>query len=159
MSSAASSLVNKVWNYCNLLRDDGVPTATTSSSSPIFSSSKWIMSGPARRTTRSPLSPKITTGPASSKWTAFVRYYNPKNRHQRSETERFRCFSYEDLIKRDKANLDIFWLRDDSLGDSSDLPDPAVLAAEIVEDLQAALDQFAQIAADLGVTERDAGTG
>jgi hypothetical protein len=54
------------------------------------------------------------------------------------------------LIKRDKANLDIFWLRDDSLGDSSDLPDPAVLAAEIVEDLQAALDQFAQIAADLG---------
>jgi hypothetical protein len=81
----------------------------------------------------------------------FVRCYNPANRHQRSETERFRCFSYQDLIKRDKANLDIFWLRDDSLGDSSDLPDPAVLAAEIVEDLQAALDQFAQIAADFGV--------
>ena len=57
---------------------------------------------------------------------------------------------YEDLIKRDKANLDIFWLRDDSLGDSSDLPDPAGLAAEILEDLQAALDQLAQIAADLG---------
>ena len=89
----------------------------------------------------------------------FVRCYNPGNRHQRSEGERFRCFSYEDLIKRDKANLDIFWLRDDSLGDSSDLPDPAVLAAEIVEDLQAALDQFAQIAADLGVGERDPGSG
>ena len=72
---------------------------------------------------------------------------------QRSETERFRCFSYEDLVKRDKANLDIFWLRDDSLGDSSDLPDPAILAAEIVEDLQAALDQFAQIAADLAAGE------
>ena len=85
----------------------------------------------------------------------FVRCYNPANRHQRTETERFRCFSYEDLIKRDKANLDIFWLRDDSLGDSSDLPDPAVLAAEIVEDLQAALDQFAQIAADLGPSEPD----
>src|SRR5271157_4887132 len=83
----------------------------------------------------------------------FVNCYNPANRHQRTETERFRCFSYEDLIKRDKANLDIFWLRDDSLGDSSDLPDPAVLAAEIVEDLQAALDQFAQIAADLGPGE------
>jgi hypothetical protein len=83
----------------------------------------------------------------------FVSSYNPANRHQRSETERFRCFSYEDLLKRDKANLDIFWLRDDSLGDSSDLPDPAVLAAEIVEDLQAALDQFAQIAADLSVPE------
>ena len=88
----------------------------------------------------------------------FVRCYNPENRHQRSETERFRSFSYEDLIKRDKANLDIFWLRDDSLGDSSDLPDPAVLAAEIVEDLQAALDQFAQIAADLAATERATGT-
>ncbi len=89
----------------------------------------------------------------------FVRCYKPGNRHQRSEGERFRRFSYEDLIKRDKANLDIFWLRDDSLGDSSDLPDPAVLAAEIVEDLQAALDQFAQIAADLGVSERDPGSG
>ena len=46
-------------------------------------------------------------------------------------------------MKRDKANRDIFWLRDDSLGDSSDLPDPAILAAEIVEDLQAALDLLA----------------
>jgi type I restriction enzyme M protein len=85
----------------------------------------------------------------------FVRCYNPENRHQRTETESFRCFSYEDLIKRDKANLDIFWLRDDSLGDSSNLADPAILAAEIIEDLQAALDQFAQIAADLGATERE----
>jgi type I restriction enzyme M protein len=89
----------------------------------------------------------------------FVRCYNPENRHQRTETDRFRCFSYEDLIKRDKANLDIFWLRDDSLGDSSDLPDPAILAAEIVEDLQAALDQFAQIAADLAGVEPAAGNG
>jgi type I restriction enzyme M protein len=84
----------------------------------------------------------------------FVRCYSPAIRHQRSETERFHCFSYDELIKRDKANLDIFWLRDDSLGDSSDLPDPGVLAAEIVEDLQAALDQFAQIAADLAAGER-----
>jgi type I restriction enzyme M protein len=80
----------------------------------------------------------------------FVACYNPANRHVRKETERFHSFSYEDLIKRDKTNLDIFWLRDDSLGDSDDLPDPAILAAEIVEDLQAALDQFAEIAADLG---------
>ena len=80
-----------------------------------------------------------TRSPAPT-WTTLSAY-NPGNRHQRAETERFRSFPYEDLIKRDKANLDIFWLRDDSLGDSSDLPDPAVLAAEIVEDLQAALDQ------------------
>jgi type I restriction enzyme M protein len=83
----------------------------------------------------------------------FVSGYNPDNRHKRIETERFRSFSYEDLIKRDKTNLDIFWLRDDSLGDSSDLPDPAILAAEIIDDLQAALDQFAQIAADLGAVK------
>jgi type I restriction enzyme M protein len=89
----------------------------------------------------------------------FVRCYNPENRHKRTETERFHSFSYDELVKRDKANLDIFWLRDDSLGDSSDLPDPAVLAAEIVEDLQAALDQFAQIAADLGAGEPEPGRG
>ena len=52
-------------------------------------------------------------------------------------------------MKRDKASLDIFWLRDESLEDSDNLPPPDVIAAEIVEDLQAALDQFAQIAADL----------
>jgi hypothetical protein len=86
----------------------------------------------------------------------FVRRYNRANRHERAETERFRGFSYEDLMKRDRANLDIFWLRDDSLGDSSELPDPAVLVAEIVEDLQAALDQFAQIAADLPERENRA---
>jgi type I restriction enzyme M protein len=53
------------------------------------------------------------------------------------------------LQKRDKLSLDITWIRDESLEDTDNLPDPPVLAAEIVEDLQAALDQFAQIAADL----------
>jgi type I restriction enzyme M protein len=62
---------------------------------------------------------------------------------------------YYDLLKRDKTNLDIFWLRDESLGNSSDLPDPAILAAEIVGDLQATLDQFAQIAADLAASGRN----
>jgi type I restriction enzyme M protein len=86
----------------------------------------------------------------------FVTRYNPENRHARKESERFKAFSYDDLIKRDKTSLDIFWLRDETLEDSENLPDPAVLAAEIVEDLQAALDQFAQIAADLapGTTEQ-----
>jgi type I restriction enzyme M protein len=79
----------------------------------------------------------------------FIACYNPENRHDRREAERFRAFSYEDLIKRDKASLDIFWLRDESLEDSENLPNPSVLAAEIVEDLQAALDQFSLIAADL----------
>jgi type I restriction enzyme M protein len=52
-------------------------------------------------------------------------------------------------MKRDKVSLDIFWLKDDSLEDSANLPDPDVIAAEIAEDLQAALDQFVQIAAEL----------
>jgi len=72
-----------------------------------------------------------------------------QNRYERKETERFKAFSYEDLSKRDKANLDIFWLKDESLEDSANLPDPDVIAAEIAEDLEAALQQFAAIAEDL----------
>jgi type I restriction enzyme M protein len=53
------------------------------------------------------------------------------------------------LLKRDKVSLDIFWLKDESLEDSANLPDPDVIATEIAEDLEAALDQFAQIASDL----------
>jgi hypothetical protein len=79
----------------------------------------------------------------------FVSSYNAENRHERKETERFKSFTYEDLLKRDKVSLDIFWLKDESLEDSANLPDPDVIAAEIAEDLQAALDQFTQIAADL----------
>ena len=70
----------------------------------------------------------------------FVACYNPENRHQRKESERFRAFTYDDLLKRDKVSLDIFWLKDDSLEDSANLPDPDVIASEIAEDLQAALD-------------------
>src|SRR5881396_980696 len=79
----------------------------------------------------------------------FVASYHAENRHTRKEVERFKCFSYEDLTKRDKLNLDIFWLKDESLEDSANLPDPDIIAAEIVEDLQAALAQFAEIATDL----------
>src|SRR5450432_3373642 len=79
----------------------------------------------------------------------FVTCYNPKNRHERKESERFKSFTYEDLIKRDKVNLDIFWLKDEALEDSANLPAPEIIAADIVEDLQAALSQFAEIAADL----------
>ena len=72
----------------------------------------------------------------------FVACYHAENRHKRKETDRFRAFSYDDLVKRDKASLDIFWLKDDSLEDAANLPAPDVIAAEIVEDLQAALDEF-----------------
>ena len=73
---------------------------------------------------------------------AFVKAYNPANRTKRKESERFRRFSYADLQARDKLNLDIFWLKDDSLEDTSKLPPPAEIAAEIVENLEAALEQF-----------------
>jgi len=56
-------------------------------------------------------------------------------------------------MRRDKVNLDIFWLRDESLEDSANLPEPDVLAVEIVEDLQAALEQFKGISGDLGQDE------
>jgi type I restriction enzyme M protein len=82
----------------------------------------------------------------------FVACYKPDNRHLREESERFHVFDYEDLLKRDKVSLDIFWLRDESLEDGDNLPPPGVIAAEIVEDLQAALDQFAQVTADLNGT-------
>jgi type I restriction enzyme M protein len=79
----------------------------------------------------------------------FVTCYHPENRHERVESERFRAFSYEDLLKRDKLNLDIFWLRDESLEDSANLLPPEIIAQEIVEDLQAALEQFNLIESDL----------
>lgn len=86
----------------------------------------------------------------------FVRLYSPANRHQRQATwsaenpdGRWRVYDYEELIARDKASLDIFWLKDESLADSDNLPPPDVIAQEIVEDLEAALAQFRLIAADL----------
>lgn len=82
----------------------------------------------------------------------FVACFNPENRHERKESgpeRRWRSFAYEELLKRDKLNLDIFWLRDKSLEDSENLPEPDVLAQEIADDLQTALEQFAAIAAEL----------
>lgn len=87
----------------------------------------------------------------------FVECYNPANRHQRKGTwtekrnpdGRWRAFGYDEIISRDKASMDIFWLRDESLEESENLPDPEVIAADIVEDLGAALEQFKEIAVDL----------
>jgi type I restriction enzyme M protein len=70
----------------------------------------------------------------------FVTCYHPKNRHLRTESERFKAFSYTDLTKRDKVNLDIFWLKDERLEDSANLPAPEVIAREITDDLEAALE-------------------
>ncbi len=86
----------------------------------------------------------------------FIKCYNPENRHQRKATwsekkpdGRWRSYTYDELISRDKASLDIFWLKDESLEASDNLPDPDVIAQEIVEDLEAALEQFREITSDL----------
>jgi type I restriction enzyme M protein len=79
----------------------------------------------------------------------FVACYNPKNRHQRKESERFKSLAYDDLLKRDKVNLDIFWLKDEALEESANLPAPEIIAQEIADDLEAALEQFSTIAEDL----------
>lgn len=90
----------------------------------------------------------------------FVTCYNPANRHQRKaawsgkETDgRWRAYEYDELISRDKAGLDIFWLKDESLEASDNLPEPGVISREIVDDLEAALEQFRLIAEDLGEGE------
>lgn len=79
----------------------------------------------------------------------FVGCYSPDNRFNRHESERFRAFTYEELVHRDNVSLDIFWLKDDSLEDSENLPDPDILAKDIAENLGAALEQFTSIYEDL----------
>ncbi len=109
----------------------------------------------------------------------FVKCYNPENRHQRKATwkekaapspqpspargegvgndGRWRAYTYDEISARDKVSLDIFWLRDESLSESDNLPDPDILAQEIVDDLEAALEQFREIATDLGNEPSKAG--
>jgi type I restriction enzyme M protein len=79
----------------------------------------------------------------------FVACYCAPNRAKRKESDRFRRFGYDLLIKRDKVNLDIFWLKDDSLDDPDLLPAPEEIAAEIVESLETALEKFRKVAASL----------
>lgn len=84
--------------------------------------------------------------------TDFITCYHPVNRFQRKPTYtpdnpngRWRQFTYDEIMARDKTSLDIFWLRDDSLTDLDNLPDPDVLAEEIVENLEAGLDNFKRV--------------
>jgi len=88
----------------------------------------------------------------------FVDRYAPgRARLDRVETDRFKAFTYDELMARDKANLDITWLKDNSLEDLDSLPPPEVIAREIVEDLTAALVEFEAVAAALEVSASQAG--
>ncbi len=79
----------------------------------------------------------------------FIDCYHPEDRHVRQATERFKYYRYDELIARDKASLDIFWLKDESLDNLDDLPPPDVLQQEIIEHLEAALLAFREVAASL----------
>lgn len=88
-----------------------------------------------------------------SDFAEFIDCYNAKDRSKRSEleaVERWKSFTYEELTVRDKTNLDIFWLRDESLEDTENLPSPEILAQEIVEQLEAALEEFKSVETVLG---------
>ena len=87
----------------------------------------------------------------------FIACYNPANRHDRHETwseenpeGRFRRFKIEEILKRDKTSLDIFWIKDKSLADLDNLPSPDELAEEIIENLQSALESFMELKGQLG---------
>jgi type I restriction enzyme M protein len=96
----------------------------------------------------------------------FIECYNPTNRHKRKETwsdgsnrpgtpeGRWRKFTYDKIIARDKTSLDITWLKDKSLADLDNLPDPDVLALEIVENLEAGLESFRTIIASLNSSKQ-----
>lgn len=82
----------------------------------------------------------------------FITLYNSENLHKRSETwsdenqaGRWRKYSYAEIIARDKTSLDIFWIKDKSLTDLDNLPDPDVLANEIIENLESGLNSFREI--------------
>lgn len=87
----------------------------------------------------------------------FVACFKPGSRQTRratwsedkNPTGRWRDYTYEQLLQRDKVSLDLFWLKDESLEDSANLPAPDVIAGEIVEDLRTALEQFEAIQLDL----------
>jgi type I restriction enzyme M protein len=87
----------------------------------------------------------------------FIDCYNPLDRHKRKELwneqknpeGRWRKFSYEQIVARDKTSLDIFWLKDKSLADLDNLPEPEVLAEEIIQNIEAALNSFREVASGL----------
>ena len=87
----------------------------------------------------------------------FITCYHPENRHERAETwspenpdGRWRRFSIEEILQRDKTSLDIFWIKDKALADLDTLPSPDELAADIIENLQSALESFQELQAQIG---------
>jgi len=86
----------------------------------------------------------------------FIKLYNSENLDKRNETwseeneeGRWRKYNYDDIIARDKTSLDIFWIKDKSLTDLDNLPDPDILANDIIENIESGLNAFKEIMLDL----------
>lgn len=93
---------------------------------------------------------------SKSDFAEFIACFKVDDHRQRRESdgiERWKVFTYDELIARDKTNLDIFWLKDESLEDTDNLPPPDVLVQEIVEQLQSALDEFRSVEEILAVND------
>ena len=84
----------------------------------------------------------------------FVECYNTKNRSKREKSERFRPFTYDEIVQRDKTNLDIFWLQDQSLKDAENIPDPSEIVPRIQKELQSAVRSINKVARELGKTRQ-----
>jgi len=97
----------------------------------------------------------------------FIANYNPANRHARKETwdadknpdARWRRYPYDEIIARDKTSLDLFWLKDKSLADLDNLPEPSDLAEEIIENIEAGLLNFRAVASNLSTIEASPAKG
>ncbi len=91
----------------------------------------------------------------------FISCFKPENRNKRKETwssdnseGQWRKFTYDEIISRDKTSLDIFWIKDKSLADLDNLPDPDVLASEIIENIEGSLQSFKTIMTSLNGKEQ-----
>lgn len=96
----------------------------------------------------------------------FIKLYNPDNLNKRKETwsedpstgsgseGRWRKYSYEEIMARDKTSLEIFWIKDKSLTDLDNLPDPDILANEIIDNLESGLNSFREIMETINGNEK-----
>jgi type I restriction enzyme M protein len=103
---------------------------------------------PEQKARRAPIS--------RSDFDEFVQCYKPGAMHKRKATwsednpdGRWRCYTVDEVLKRDKLSLDLFWIKDQSLTDTESLPPPDIIATEIAEELETALQMFSKIAARL----------
>jgi type I restriction enzyme M protein len=147
MSNPAPQFVQKLWNYCNILRDDGLSYGDY-----VEQLTFLLFLKMADEQSRPPFNPPSRPGfggtgkpspvPPQFSWPELLK-------RDGDELEIHYRHTLEELGKRSGMNLDIFWLKDDALEESANLPAPEIIAADITADLEAALEQFATIAEDL----------